>query len=98
MSRAPYNYGPLIIGVILLAFGTGNIMGSIIGGRYSDHMLRRMKKANGGVSVPEMRLKSTTIGMPFVIASFLAYAWTAQEEVNVAGIVVSLFIGGFSLM
>jgi len=45
-----------------------------------------------------MRLKSTTIGMPLVVVSFLAYAWTAGEKVNIAGIVVSLFFCGLSLM
>lgn len=45
-----------------------------------------------------MRLKSTIIGMPLVVASFLAYAWTAGKTVNIAGIVVSLFFCGLSLM
>lgn len=37
-------------------------MGSILGGKYSDIMLRRLKKKNGGVGEPEMRLRSTTPG------------------------------------
>jgi hypothetical protein len=43
--------------------GGGNVVGSILGGRYSDIMLRRLKKKNGGVGEPEMRLASTTPGM-----------------------------------
>ena len=50
------------------------------------------------VSGGQMRLKSTIIGMPLLVASFLTYAWTAGEKVNIAGIVVSLFFAGFSLM
>lgn len=42
--------------------GGGNVVGSILGGKYSDIMLRRLKKKNGGVGEPEMRLKSTTPG------------------------------------
>ena len=46
----------------------------------------------------QMRLKSTMIGMPLMVASFLSYAWTAGETVEIAGIIVSLFFCGFSLM
>ncbi|WWD17099.1 hypothetical protein CI109_101536 [Kwoniella shandongensis] len=98
LGDAPYSYNSLNIGLVILAFGIGNICASIIGGRYSDVVLKRQKKQNGGVGVPEMRLKSTFIAMPFIILSFLAYAWTAHEKVHIAGIVVSLFCAGFSLM
>ena len=55
-SRAPYNYNALHVGLVLLAFGLGNIAGSVLGGRYSDKVLARLKKANGGKSEPEVRV------------------------------------------
>lgn len=45
-----------------------------------------------------MRLRSTVLAMPILIASFLAYAWTAQEKVHIAALVVCLFFAGFSLL
>lgn len=36
--------------------------------------------------------------MPIMVGSFLAYAWTAGEKVNIAGLIVSLFFAGLSLM
>jgi hypothetical protein len=36
--------------------------------------------------------------MPILVASFLTYAWTAGEQVNIAGIVISLFFAGLSVM
>lgn len=54
-AAAPYNYDSLKVGLVLVAFGGGNILGSILGGRYSDFMLAKLKKANGGVSEPEVR-------------------------------------------
>lgn len=33
---------------------TGNMLGSILGGRYSDYTLRRMKEKNGGVIEAEV--------------------------------------------
>ena len=45
-----------------------------------------------------MRLKATVYFMPLLVASFLVYAWTADKHVNIAGIVVSLFFAGLSIM
>jgi hypothetical protein len=53
-SSAPYDYNALMIGVTLLSFGIGNIVGSIAGGQWSDISLRRQKEARGGVMVPEV--------------------------------------------
>ncbi len=65
-SSPPYNFGSTAIGLVLLAFGLGNIVGSVAGGKYSDVVLRRLKEANGGVSEPEMRIRSTRIAMIFL--------------------------------
>lgn len=54
-AEAPYDYDAFLVGVALLSFGIGNILGSIIGGRLSDRMLARLKRKNGGVSEPEVR-------------------------------------------
>jgi MFS family permease len=124
INSAPYNYNPLIIGVVILSFGAGNMVGSVAGGKWSDVYLRRLREANNGVSVPEvclfptfssilsphmvlegaseadnqMRLKGTLWFMPLLVASFLTYAWTAGSHVNIAGIIISLFFAGLSVM
>jgi hypothetical protein len=53
-GSAPYNYNALFIGIIILSFGVGSIIGSFVGGKWSDVTLRRLKKANGGVMIPEV--------------------------------------------
>ncbi|WRT66560.1 uncharacterized protein IL334_003519 [Kwoniella shivajii] len=98
LGEAPYNYNSLQIGLVLLAFGIGSIMASILGGRYSDMVLKRLKKGNGGVVIAEMRLKATFVAMPFLVLGFLAYAWTAEKKVHIAGIVISLVVSGFALL
>ncbi|WWC69996.1 uncharacterized protein I206_103940 [Kwoniella pini CBS 10737] len=98
LGNAPYNYNSLKIGLVLLAFGIGSILASILGGRYSDLVLKRLKKKNGGVMAAEMRLKATFVAMPFLVLGFLAYAWIAEEKVHIAAIVVSLVISGFALL
>ena len=34
----------------------GSLVGSVLGGRYSDHVFRKLKARNGGTSQPEVRL------------------------------------------
>ncbi|KIJ54895.1 hypothetical protein M422DRAFT_221319 [Sphaerobolus stellatus SS14] len=85
-GAAPYNYGSLRLGLVLLALGIGSMIGSLVGGRWSDRVL------------PENadRLKSAKIMMYLLPASLVAYAWMAEKKVNIAGICVSLFSIGFS--
>jgi len=92
----PYNYDALRVGLVLLSFGVGSMCGSLLGGRWSDRVLSRLKKANGGTGYPEMRLKATKLAMPILPASILAYAWMADKHIHIAGIVVALFFVGLS--
>ncbi|KAG8984623.1 hypothetical protein FRB93_006403 [Tulasnella sp. JGI-2019a] len=97
-AEAPYSYDPLRVGGVLLSFGIGSVSGSVLGGRFSDRILARLKKANGGISRPEMRLESTKIAM-FILPFFvLTYGWTTHFHVNIAVPVVMLFLSGFTLL
>ncbi|KZT12153.1 MFS general substrate transporter [Laetiporus sulphureus 93-53] len=90
-----YHYDALKIGLVLLAFGIGMLLGSLLGGRYSDHVLAKLKAKNGGISAPEMRLQSTMFAMllfpPFVVG----YGWVCEEHVHIAAVCVILFFAGF---
>lgn len=97
-ARAPYSYNPLIIGVVLVSFGIGNVVGSVVGGRWSDYALRRLTARNGGVTDPEMRLQCTLPAMPVLLAAYLIYGWTADFKTHIAGPVVGLFLAGFALL
>jgi len=93
-----YNYDALTTGLVLLAYGIGSVTGSILGGRWSDRTLSRLKAANGGISFPEMRLESTKVAMIWLPLSVIGYAWVCQERVHVAAICVMLFLAGFFSM
>ena len=71
-AAPPYDYDSLKIGLVLLCFGIGNIIGSICGGRYSDIILRQRKLTHNGINVPEWRLRATLVAMPLVPLSFIA--------------------------
>ncbi|KAG2144555.1 vacuolar DHA amino acid exporter [Suillus clintonianus] len=89
-----YNYDALKTGLVLLAYGIGCVSGSILGGRWSDRTLARLKATNGGVSFPEMRLESTKIAMLWLPLSVIGYAWVCQEQVHIAAVCVILFLAG----
>ncbi|KAJ7222504.1 vacuolar DHA amino acid exporter [Mycena pura] len=90
-----YGYNALKAGLVLLSFGLGNLAGSLVGGRWSDIKLARLKAANGGVSYPEMRLKSTTLGLLMLPPCALAFGWVSEKHAHVAAMVVVLFLAGF---
>ncbi|XP_006462371.1 hypothetical protein AGABI2DRAFT_186299 [Agaricus bisporus var. bisporus H97] len=90
-----YHYDALMIGVITIAYGLGCVAGSILGGRWSDYKLSQLKKANGGIGYPEMRLKSTTIGLIIFPPSVVGFGWACREHTHVAVLCVLLFVAGF---
>jgi MFS family permease len=72
LAAAPWNYSPVKIGLVLMSYGFGNAIGSIVGGRYSDKVLARLKRKNDGIGSPDMRLQSIYIAIPWVPISFAA--------------------------
>ncbi|KAF7326961.1 Vacuolar DHA amino acid exporter [Mycena venus] len=85
-----YGYNALKVGLVLLSFGLGNLAGSVVGGRLSDMKLAHLKAANGGVSYPEMRLRSTIIGLIFLPPSVLAFGWVSEKHVHISAMCLSL--------
>ncbi|KAI0258411.1 MFS general substrate transporter [Gloeopeniophorella convolvens] len=90
-----YHYDSLKIGLTLLAYGSGSILGSLLGGRWSDRVLRRLTEENGGRRVPEMRLDSMKPVLLFLPLPVVAYGWLAQEHIHIASVCVMLFFSGF---
>ncbi|KAI6046713.1 vacuolar DHA amino acid exporter [Pisolithus marmoratus] len=90
-----YDYDALKTGLVLLSFGIGSMLGSILGGLWSDRTLARLKADNGGLSFPEMRLESTKVAMWGLPPAVIGYAWVCQEHVHIAAICAMLFSTGF---
>ncbi|KAG1900729.1 MFS general substrate transporter [Suillus fuscotomentosus] len=90
-----YGYNALQIGLVLLSSGTGSICGSLLGGRWSDRTIAKLKQENGGSSYPEMRLASTRPAMGFLPPAIIGYAWVCEKHVHVAAICLMLYLAGF---
>ncbi|KAF5376834.1 hypothetical protein D9757_008897 [Collybiopsis confluens] len=92
---AYYFNNPFKIGLVLLAYGIGTVSGSLVGGKWSDLSLAKLKAKNGGKGTPEMRLRSTVQGLFIFPLCVVGYAWVIEERVNVAVVCVMLFWCGF---
>ncbi|KAJ7160911.1 vacuolar DHA amino acid exporter [Mycena filopes] len=90
-----YGYNALKVGFVLLSYGLGTLAGSLLGGRWSDVKLAKLKAANGGVSHPEMRLRSTTYGLCLLPPCVLAFGWVSEQRLHVSAMCVFLFLSGF---
>ncbi|KAF9502098.1 vacuolar DHA amino acid exporter [Pleurotus eryngii] len=90
-----YHYNALKVGLVLLSFGMGSLGGSLLGGRYSDYTYRKLKKGNGGKSSPEMRLKSTLLGLVLLPPSIIGFGWVSHQHLHISAICVMLFLNGF---
>ncbi|CAG8518702.1 7102_t:CDS:10 [Ambispora gerdemannii] len=92
-----YNLSSSEIGLVLFANGIGFIVGSVLGGRYSDYVLMRAKK-ECGEEYPEMRLQSVWLGAAMVPVGMLAFGWLTQANFALAWNLVAMVISAIGAM
>ncbi|PYH68006.1 MFS general substrate transporter [Aspergillus vadensis CBS 113365] len=87
---------PLVSGLFYISPGVGFILGSLVGGRFSDHTVKRYIAKRNGIRLPKDRLNG---GLPYLFlvlpASMLLYGWCLQREFGglALPVVLSLLIG-----
>ena len=83
-------------GLFYLAPGAGYLLGTFVGGRYADYVVKKYIRKTGGKRVPEDRMRSALPFMGVVIPGcVLIYGWSVEK--NVGGIplvVIVLFLQG----
>ncbi|KAL2191940.1 MFS general substrate transporter [Thermothelomyces heterothallicus CBS 203.75] len=87
---------PMQSGLFYLAPGTGYLVGTLVGGRYADHVVKSWIAKRDGVRVSEDRLRSAVPFMGVVIpACVLVYGWGVEKEAGgIPLAVVTLFVQG----
>ncbi|KAF9633492.1 hypothetical protein BFW01_g4386 [Lasiodiplodia theobromae] len=72
---------PLVAGLFYLSPAAGFLTGTMIGGRFSDHTVRKWIRRRDGVRVPQDRLNAGMVSFFFVVpAASLIYGWCLQFE------------------
>ncbi|CAJ0754501.1 7891_t:CDS:2, partial [Entrophospora sp. SA101] len=78
------------IGLLFFVSGFGFMIGSYIGGKSSDIVMRRANKKNG-TAHPEARIHSVWISATLVPTFCLIYGWLVEKEVHMAGPLIAWF-------
>ncbi|GKZ20535.1 hypothetical protein AbraIFM66951_005860 [Aspergillus brasiliensis] len=87
---------PLMSGLFYISPGMGFIVGSLVGGRISDHTMNRYIAKRNGIRLPKDRLNS---GLPYLLlalpVSMLLYGWCLQKGFGglALPVVLALLIG-----
>ncbi|KAI8992038.1 major facilitator superfamily domain-containing protein [Mycotypha africana] len=88
-----YGYTSTIVGLCYLVFGFGLMCGSVLSGRYSDFLVKKLREKKGPENIyPELRLRATFPAFVLIPIGYLIYAWTAEKGVGVYGPLIGLYI------
>ncbi|XXH03932.1 hypothetical protein Hte_010340 [Hypoxylon texense] len=87
---------PMQSGLFYLAPGCGYLLGTFVGGRYADFVVKKYIRKRGGVRVPEDRMYSALPFMGIVIPGcVLIYGWCVEKDAGgIPLTVVVLFLQG----
>ncbi|CAJ0838094.1 34_t:CDS:2 [Entrophospora sp. SA101] len=95
---ANYKLTSTLVGLVFLAPGAGLMFGSVIGGKWSDYVLKKAIQKNNGVAYPEMRIFSSWVGVILIPLSYLIYGWLLEAKVHIVFPLIFMFSGGFGTM
>ncbi|PKK80818.1 MFS general substrate transporter [Rhizophagus irregularis] len=93
-----YHVSSFVIGLIFLVPGVGFMIGSIIGGKYSDYIISKFTLNEEKEIYPEIRLKSVWFICILVPIAFLAYGWFLEMNSKIYWPLISIFIGSFGTL
>jgi predicted MFS family arabinose efflux permease len=88
-----YHVSSSVVGLIFLVPGIGFMIGSIIGGKYSDYIVSKSTTDEEKEIYPEVRLKSVWFACILVPIAFLAYGWFLEMNSKIFWSLISVFTG-----
>ncbi|KAF5538966.1 major facilitator superfamily transporter [Fusarium phyllophilum] len=91
---------PLSSGLFYLAPGAGFLVGSTVGGKVSDIVVKRYMRKRNGQRIPEDRLNSSLVSVLIILPlGTLLYGWSVYHRLGGMALpIISAFIQGFGLM
>lgn len=92
-----YGFTPLQRSLSYICPGVSLITGSIIGGRLSDFLRKRMISKHPESYVPEYRFSLQLVGLIISMGGILGYGWLVDKHVHVVSVFVFTFLGGFGM-
>ncbi|CAG8842429.1 31176_t:CDS:1, partial [Racocetra persica] len=87
-----YNLSSSTIGLLFIAPAAGCAIGSLLGGKYSDFVLRKKRSENGDFSYQEMRIYGIWVGALLVPSSYFTYGWLLENNFNIIVLMILWFV------
>ncbi|ORY98745.1 major facilitator superfamily domain-containing protein [Syncephalastrum racemosum] len=80
-----YQFSSSLIGLSFISPGLGEVIGSLLSGKFSDIYLNRQRAKRGGKAVPEDRLAPNVWPAAFILnpLSFFLWGWPVEKDWNV---------------
>ncbi|RIB04024.1 major facilitator superfamily domain-containing protein, partial [Gigaspora rosea] len=92
-----YNFTTLEIGLFFIAPSLGYMLGSLIGGKYSDFLAQKFLSSTGDYH-PEVRIKAAWFGSLLLPISCFIYGWLLEINFNVYVLGIILFLCSFGML
>ncbi|CAG8667900.1 2949_t:CDS:2, partial [Gigaspora rosea] len=86
-----YNFTTLEIGLFFIAPSLGYMLGSLIGGKYSDFLAQKFLTSSGDYC-PEIRIKAAWFGLLLLPITCFIYGWLLEINFNVYVLGIILFL------
>lgn len=98
-TGSPYNFGPVIVGCTYLPNSVGYVVSSLVGGRWSDRVVKKVKARNNGVFIAESRYASHVfLGAFLYPLAIIMFGWTAEKRLGWYVPLIASFLYGLSSM
>ncbi|KAF0524903.1 MFS general substrate transporter [Gigaspora margarita] len=92
-----YNFTTLEIGLFFIAPSLGYMLGSLIGGKYSDFLAQKFLSTSDNYC-PEVRIKAAWFGSLLLPIAIFIYGWLLEINFNVYVLGIILFLCSFGML
>lgn len=98
-SIDPYNFNEIIIGLLYIPNSITYILASILGGRWTDHLLKKYALTHNGELAPESRISwNVALAVALFPPACLIFGWTLDYGLHWAIPLIGTAIFGFASM
>lgn len=94
LSSPPYNFAPSIVGLAYVAPLLGTLIGFVLVGQFSDLLVLRLARRNGGIMQPEMRLWIFASCTVFIPTALLLWGVGSVHGIHWIGLLFAMGIFG----
>ncbi|CAG8735098.1 22113_t:CDS:2, partial [Dentiscutata erythropus] len=94
---ARYNFTTSEIGLFFIAPCFGYMLGSLLGGKYSDYLSQKLLSISGDYC-PEVRIKGAWFGSLLIPITCFIYGWLLEINSNIYVLGIILFLCSFGML